>query len=222
MSSCRIRHIGAISVLVLLWAALVCAQPAPDRAQDVSAFINANVHRFNGTDDRRREVLFDLIRHLNVRDNGNWGALQKTDRRPPVVPADIIVWRYTREHFDVLTDSGGLWRVVGPLTNPAWIWLQVEGSNLPPLPPQAVMETLEELRSNIEQLHALLSVQAAAFHKHIADLNARLAKEEETREWRLQELGEQFMQHGQHAPHFSDCAARIPWFRIPVHCDLVP
>lgn len=208
----RLLRIGFLFMLVSMYAALVAAQSAPDRQRDVETFMNANVHRFNGTDDRRREVLFDLIRHLNVQDNGQWGALQKTERVPPFIPADIIVWRTTREHFDVLTDTGAIWRAVGPLTNHAWIWLQVEGANVPPpRPPPPPVVDLQPLLNAI-----------AALHVKVQHLEAQMAKESELREWRLQELGEQFMQHKTHDPHYSDCKAWIPWLRLRVDCELVP
>lgn len=85
------------------------------------------------SDDRRRIVLFKIINYLNVNfDGGKWGALVKNDRTPPFIPTDIIVWRDTREHFDILTDGGPMWGANGVIDNPEWQWQ--EAPNAGPIP----------------------------------------------------------------------------------------
>ena len=202
---------------VLLLPYPMWAQSAPDRAGDVERFMNANVHRFNGTDARRREVLFDLIRHLNVEDNGNWGALQKTDQGNKI-PADIIVWRPTREHFDIFTDIGAIWRVVGVLSNPHWIWLQVEGPTPAPPAPPAPAVNLEPLFNAIAALNAKLK----QLESKLSEIDHKLLTETETREWRLNELGMSFMQHKAQDSHPTICEANLNFmaFRIPISCQV--
>lgn len=129
------------------------------------------------------------------------------------------------EGVDLLGDAGGMnapmWNVEhapAQFYRPAFDPGDSEPAPPPPPPPQ----NTDALLKKVESLEALFSAVVQSLNKQIADLNARIAKEAEQREWRLQELGEQFIKHKSTDPHFSDCQARIPWLRIPVSCDLVP
>lgn len=98
----------------------------PDRSAQVAVIANANLALLDGDQDHKRDLLGIIIRTLNTDnpgDGNNWGFLKKTDQGD-FIPSDIIVWNPSREHFDVLTDTGPTWIADGVLTNPAWIWLQ--------------------------------------------------------------------------------------------------
>lgn len=83
-------------------------------------------------DDGRRSNLYRIIAALNVADGGQWGCLVKTDQGGKV-PADIIVWRSTMEHFDILAGGGGgpVWKESGIVPNDTWIWKAVGGVDVP-------------------------------------------------------------------------------------------
>jgi hypothetical protein len=94
------------------------------------------------TNDARRLDLLQtvIVPTLNEVDDGHWGVLTKTDQGNKV-PCDVIVWQPTREHFDVMTGTGGAWIPHGPVTNPAWAWTNVAPSvigNAPPPTPVVV------------------------------------------------------------------------------------
>lgn len=132
----RFVLIGSLPALVIVLVASVpvSAQSAPDRSGDVARIVSQHPEAFRGdpatVDDRKRALLPIIVRELNVRDGGRWGLLTKTDQGGKV-PADVIVWRPTLEHFDVLTDRGPMWGPHGPLQNPAWLWTAVSGGPEP-------------------------------------------------------------------------------------------
>lgn len=136
----RFALLGSLPALVIVLVASVpvSAQSAPDRSGDVARIVSQHPEAFRGdpatVDDRKRALLPIIVRELNVRDGGRWGLLTKTDQGGKV-PADVIVWRPTLEHFDVLTDRGPMWGPHGPLQNPAWLWTAVSGSPEPPSGP---------------------------------------------------------------------------------------
>ena len=90
----------------------------PNRTNEVAAIVAHPMDLF-GSEDGRRRILDVICAGLNVQDGGNWGKLEKPG---PRTPADIIVWRPTLEHADVLTDSGPMWHVHGPI-QPDWKWV---------------------------------------------------------------------------------------------------
>lgn len=95
---------------------------APERKADAARIIEAHRDLF-GSDEGRLKILAYVCAGLNARDGGNWGLLQKNDQGGKI-PADIIVWRPTREHFDVLTDAGATWIEKGPVPSEAWVWIE--------------------------------------------------------------------------------------------------
>lgn len=101
---------------------------APDRRAEVAALFAQHPGVLDGppetVDERKRAFLQTIIHALNRVDGGHWGVLVKTDQGHKI-PADIIVWRLTMEHFDVLTDSGPMWKAHGVVTNDRWIWRRV-------------------------------------------------------------------------------------------------
>jgi hypothetical protein len=97
----------------------------PDRASEVAAIANAHLDLLDGNEDHRRDLAGIIARELNLTipaDGNNWGLLQKNDRTPPFIPADILVWKPTGEHVDILTDDGPMWGVHGPISA-AWAWI---------------------------------------------------------------------------------------------------
>jgi hypothetical protein len=102
---------------------------APDRSATVRAFYAGHPEHFTTDrhDENRRRSLPALITHLEVThpgDRGKWGVLVKTDRNLKV-PCDVIVWKDTGEHFDVMDSQGGLWNAHGPISvngGGAWFW----------------------------------------------------------------------------------------------------
>ena len=102
---------------------------APDRSAEVRAFYASHPEHFTADrhDENRRRSLPSLIRHLetaNPGDRGKWGVLVKTDRNNKI-PCDVIVWKDTGEHFDIMTSTGGMWEGHGPISvngGGAWFW----------------------------------------------------------------------------------------------------
>ena len=102
---------------------------APDRSATVRAFYAGHPEHFtvDRHDENRRRSLPALIDHLDAThptDRGKWGVLVKTDRDLKV-PCDVLVWKDTGEHFDVMDSQGGLWNPHGPISvngGDAWFW----------------------------------------------------------------------------------------------------
>ena len=137
---------------------------APNRAAEVRALLARLPPAQETTEDTaRRANLYEVITELNAVDGGEWGALTKLDQGGKV-PADIVVWRSTMEHFDVLSGETAVatWQPRGIVTDPNWRWLQVSaGSAAPGAPPPAESEaeTLARLGPDVRQ--ALSRLEAA-------------------------------------------------------------
>lgn len=127
-------------------------------------------HTFSGDDERRVFLLDTLIPELNKLDEGQWGSLIKTDRTPPFIPSDIVVWQDSREHFDVLTDHGPAWQPDGVMDNPSWVWGAVplspsgEPSTPPPAPttptpPVDLTGIVDQLKNLTQMMKALIQYQ---------------------------------------------------------------
>lgn len=78
-----------------------------------------------------RRLLPHFIEAMPPEDGANWGVLEKRTSNPYSVPYDILVWKPTREHIDVLTSSEvssgvrrlrATWGNIGPLPKPTWHW----------------------------------------------------------------------------------------------------
>lgn len=102
-------------------------------------------------EDRRRSFLLAFIDAMPAAERAEWGLLVKTERNPPFIPSDILVWRPTMEHVDVLTDKdlgNGNGQIrptwinngvigVAPGTEKkkgVWIWRSAADSGVPRLP----------------------------------------------------------------------------------------
>jgi hypothetical protein len=117
---------------------------APDRHNEVAAaFVELGLteHPEVPGDEPRRQNLFAVIRYLNRLDNGKWGALRKDDQGGKI-PADILVWRDTLEHFDIIAGATGKprWDPYGPIGKPygdprVWHWHEVPALEPPDNPP---------------------------------------------------------------------------------------
>jgi hypothetical protein len=102
---------------------------APDRSGTVRAFYASHPEHFTADrhDENRRRSLPSLIAHLDDThpgDRGKWGVLVKTDRNLKI-PCDVLVWKDTGEHFDVMDSQGGMWNPHGPISvngGGAWFW----------------------------------------------------------------------------------------------------
>jgi hypothetical protein len=102
---------------------------APDRSAAVLAYYASHPEHFTADrhDENRRRSLPALIAHLETvspADRGRWGVLVKTDRNNKI-PCDVIVWKDTGEHFDIMTSTGGMWASHGPISvngGGAWFW----------------------------------------------------------------------------------------------------
>jgi hypothetical protein len=114
-------------------------------------------------DDVRREYLLGiLLPELNKLEfpstGAKWGYLIKTERDPDFVPSDIICWPDTREHFDVLTDSGSTWIDDGVMTNPEWMIGFTDSTpplpNPDPVPP--IPDPINDLQQQINELKAVI------------------------------------------------------------------
>lgn len=86
-----------------------------------------------------RRLLPHFIEGMPPAERPNWGVLRKSTG---TFPYDILVWRPTREHFDVLTSkevSPGFrrlqatWTNAGVLPRPDWTWHDWRASGIVPL-----------------------------------------------------------------------------------------
>lgn len=121
---------------LLLIPSLAVAQPAPNRQGEVSSLVAKYRALLDGSDDKGRIVTGLICNDLNVVDNGQWGMLIKNDRNPPFVPYDILVWKPTREHIDILSGFNPMW-IDNGLIRPEWSWLVCPTSA--PAPPPVVV-----------------------------------------------------------------------------------
>lgn len=132
-----------IALILLLGAWPAVAQPAPYRAAEVAQILSALPPAVeSATDDARRANLFAIARQLNARGDCCWGVLVKTDQGNKI-PADILVWRPTLEHFDVMSGSNPpgapvnpTWDPKGIVPNGRWMWQAAPDGSLPD-PPQS-------------------------------------------------------------------------------------
>jgi hypothetical protein len=95
---------------------------APNRSDLVVRVVNQHAELF-GSDDTRRGLLYYICETLNLLDNGEWGVLVKDDRGG-FIPSDVIVYRSSMEHYDVLAGEPDRpsWQPNGIITNPSWRW----------------------------------------------------------------------------------------------------
>lgn len=129
---------------------------APERSEEVRRVIERFAHLTTwpaeDAEDRRRRFLPVLIEEMPAGERANWGVLLKTERTPPYIPSDILVWRPTMEHVDVLSDrevSPGTWQIRAAWKNHGaigkapgtenkvgkWVWLDVRDAKIPPIEP---------------------------------------------------------------------------------------
>jgi hypothetical protein len=168
---------------------------APDRSIAVADYISMFPQTFEdehgaklGKDDprvdtQRLALLPGLIRVLNTLDGGEWGLCSKDDQGGKI-PSDIVVWRPTREHFDVMTGTGPSWqpRGVMPL---AWTWKAVPPIAAPPVVAPPVVEPPPDApppaddASHIDHLEEIFHVFVFAIgqlQQSITALDARLGQ----------------------------------------------
>lgn len=112
---------------------------APNRAAEAAVIVNDHRNLF-GSDFSRRGILYYVCRGLNALDDGNWGVLIKTDQQD-FIPTDVICWKPTREHFDILGGAPDrpIWDPKGIPASDKWIWGPadlVKPGNDPPAPPE--------------------------------------------------------------------------------------
>jgi len=102
---------------------------APNRSATVHAFYKAHPEFFTAErhDENRRRSLPFLIEQLEAthrEDVGRWGVLVKHNQNDKI-PCDVLVWRDTGEHFDVVSSTEGIWIPHGPISvngGDNWFW----------------------------------------------------------------------------------------------------
>lgn len=88
-----------------------------------------------------RRLLPHFIEAMPADERPQWGVLRKSTG---TFPYDILVWKPTREHFDVLTSHEaegrpgfrrlrGTWGNAGVLPRPDWTWCDWRASTIIPL-----------------------------------------------------------------------------------------
>lgn len=97
----------------------------------------------NDVDDIGRRLLPHFIEAMPIEERANWGVLEKRTSNPYSVPYDILVWKPTLEHFDVLTSSEvspgirklrATWGAVGVLPKTTWHWCDWRATQTPIVP----------------------------------------------------------------------------------------
>lgn len=97
-------------------------------------------------DEIGRRLLPHCIEAMPTTERANWGVLRKSTG---TFPYDVLVWKPTREHFDVWTsravsgdekhDTTGprrlipTWGAIGVLPRPDWTWCDWRDSTIVPL-----------------------------------------------------------------------------------------
>jgi hypothetical protein len=149
---------------------------APNRKADVkAAFAGLTIVPETESDEGRRANLYAVGRYLNTLDNGQWGVLVKTDQGGKV-PADILVWKDTREHFDVITGAGHpTWIEHGVLPKAAWVWKAIPAAAPaePPADPPGTTTPIPDDQVWHKQLLALAEAVAGCA-RQVAALEARV------------------------------------------------
>ena len=106
------------------------AVPIPNRSKEVKAIAARYPQAFGGDEatlDARRRLLMPIIcRELRKLDNNNWFLVNRLDRqdddpRPGRLTSDVIAWKPTMEHVDVLSGRGPMWGVLPKITDPQWL-----------------------------------------------------------------------------------------------------
>lgn len=155
---------------------------APNRSADVAAWVAGHRALFVGdADSTTRALLTPLAKYLNVIEGRNvWGLLVKSERTPPFIPHDILMWRDTREHFDVFTgpDSGRaedvqpVWGYNPAPADARWIWQSVEDDTVdPPAPPSVdVLAKIAALEQRLTDTRNEIVLMFAALRSRIDDL----------------------------------------------------
>lgn len=89
-------------------------------------------------DEIGRRLLPHIIDAMPAEDAGNWGVLQK----PNKIPYDVLVWKPTLEHFDVMSSAATtpgnrrlqpVWINNGTLPDPSWVWKDWRSAGIVPL-----------------------------------------------------------------------------------------
>lgn len=168
---------------------------APDRSVAVADYVSMFPQTFEDEhgarldkddprlDSQRLALLPGLIRVLNSLDGGDWGLCSKDDQAGKI-PADIVAWRPTREHFDVLTGTGPSWqpRGVMPL---AWSWKAVPPIAAPPAvdppvaePPPSAPPPADEHNQldRLEDIFNLFVFSIGQLHQSITALDNRIGQ----------------------------------------------
>ena len=133
----------------------------------LTRFADQLVQPVDQVDGIGRRLLPHFIDAMPADERPNWGVLRKSTG---TFPYDILVWKPTREHFDVLTSravSGdeehdktgprrliGTWNNAGVLPRPDWTWydwhdsgivpLEASGPEPSPLPPPPPDDSLSD------------------------------------------------------------------------------
>lgn len=101
----------------------------PNRSKEIKAIAAKYPQAFGGDeatlDARRRLLMPILCRELNKLDGENWFLVNRLDRqdddpKPGRLTSDVLAWKPTMEHVDMLSASGTMWHVLPPITDPDW------------------------------------------------------------------------------------------------------
>lgn len=125
---------------------------APDRTKQVAEILSTlPVFPKTEQDIGRRANLYTIVRRLNaIEPSPEWGVLTKTDQGGKI-PGDIIVWRSTLEHFDVITGDGKpYWKADGIVPSTKWSWTPVDGAPLPAPPTDPTLTEIADRLTLVE------------------------------------------------------------------------
>jgi len=174
---------------------------APDRAAMVSDIWNRFPPRlvlfpngetkFPDDDARRAYLMLVLIPKLNEREviPGEWGYLIKSDDGDRI-PADIIVWKDTLDHFDVLTDKGPTWGPHGKIKS-SWKFGSVsrtepgepgepeepeEGEPTETTPSEKILLALISMLGKLDALIELQKAEIIKLEAGLADVKKEISK----------------------------------------------
>ena len=160
----------------------------PNRTAEAQLVADAHPNLWTGSDNKR-QLTGMICTALNRLDGGQWGLMSKDDRNPPFVPEDIIMWRPTRAHIDVMSDSGTVPWIVHTETPSAWTWVSCGSTPTEPTPVPIPGPTDPNLGTLLQQT---LNQFRQEFHEETVRAEAERVKAEAFR----QAVGNEYKKFG--------------------------
>lgn len=178
---------------------VVAVSAQPNRTAEAQLVADAHPNLWTGSDNKR-QLTGMICTTLNRIDGGMWGLMSKDERNPPYVPEDVLMWRPTRAHIDVLSDSGAVPWIVHTETPTTWSWISCGAPSDPPVPIPGpidpILGTILTRLGHIEQAVADIRQQNLDLSTTLIMHENREANEREAAEAFRQAVGSEYKKFG--------------------------